>query len=184
MVRTAWPRVELSKPQSREQRRSPGCARSERTAELFEPRFVVRLRARAIRLKLDRALAGGADLSASPLLAARADQLVDPSTRKRLAACPEQFAFTADRPPSRVKTLPLRGAVRPNQDVLLDIAWTLRDGQLQYARGIAMLELVLADGTGPAYPDPTGDGLAHLLALAVQAPTGMAAACRVGWAVG
>lgn len=158
--------------------------RSERTAELFEPRLMVRVRARARRSKLDRALAAGADPSASPLLAARAAQLVDPSTRQRIAAYLEQFALTADRPPSRVKTLPLRGAVRPNQDALLDLARTLRDGQLQYARGIAMLELILADGTGPAYTDPTGNGLAHQLALAVQALTGIAAACLVGRAVG
>jgi hypothetical protein len=183
MVRTARTRVELSKPHAGEQHESMGRARSERAAELFEPRLVVRLRARASHLKLDRLLAAGADPSASPLLAARAAQLVDPSTRKRIAGCLEQFAFTADRPPSRVKTLPLRGAVRPNQHAL-DIAWTLRDGQLQYARGIAMLELVLADGTGPAYTDPTGNGLAHQLALAVQALTGMAAACLVGWAAG
>jgi hypothetical protein len=169
--------VELSKPQSREQRRSTRrCrARSERTAELFEPRLVVRLRARTRRLKLDRALAAGADPSASPLLAARAAQLVDPSMRQRIAACLEQFALTADRPPSRVKTLPLRGAVRPNQEALLELARTLRHGQLQYARGIAMLELILADGTGPAYTDPTGDGLAHQLALAVQGLTGRTA---------
>jgi hypothetical protein len=157
--------VELSKPQSREQRRSTRrCrARSERTAELFEPRLVVRLRARTRRLKLDRALAAGADPSASPLLAARAAQLVDPSMRQRIAACLEQFALTADRPPSRVKTLPLRGAVRPNQEALLELARTLRHGQLQYARGIAMLELILADG------------LAHQLALAVQGLTGRTA---------
>ena len=174
MVRTAGPRVELSKPQSREQRRSTRrCrARFERTAELFEPRLVVRLRARARRLKLDRALAAGADPSAAPLLAARAAQLVDPSTRQRIAAYLEQFALTANRPRSRVKTLPLRGAVRPNQEALLELARTLRHGQLQYARGIAMLELILADGTGPAYTDPTGHGLAHQLALAVHGLTG------------
>jgi hypothetical protein len=175
MVRTARPHVELSKPQSREQRRSPGRARSERTAELFEPRLVVRLRARARRLKLDRLLADGADPSASPLLAARAAQLVDPSTRQRIAAYLEQFARTANRPRSRVRTLPLRGAVRPNQDALLDLARTLRRPQPYYARGIAMLELTLADGTGPAYTDPTGDGLAHQLAAAVQALTGCTA---------
>jgi hypothetical protein len=175
MVRTAGPRVELSKPQSREQRRSTRrCrARFERTAELFEPRLVVRLRARARRLELDRALAAGADPSAAPL--PRAAQLVDPSTRQRIAAYLEHFALTADRPPSRIQTLPLRGAMRPNQEALLELARTLRHGQLQYARGIAMLELILADGTGPAYTDPTGDGLAHQLALAVQGLTGRTA---------
>jgi hypothetical protein len=167
--------VELKKPQSREQRRSTRRAWSERTAELFEPRLVVRLRARACRLKLDRALAAGADPSTSPLLAARAAQLVHPSTRQRIAAYLEQFAFTADRSPSRVKTLPLRGAVGANQEALLELARTLRHGQLHYARGIAMLELVLADGTGPAYTDPTGDGLAHQLALATHRLTGRSA---------
>ena len=175
MVSTARTAVELSKQQSPGQRQATGRVRSERTAELFEPRLVVRLRARARRLKLDRALAAGADPSTSPLLAARAAQLVDPSTRQRIAACLEQFASTADRPRSRVQTLPLRGAVRPNQEALLELARTLRHPQLYYARGIAMLELILADGTGPAYTDPTGEGLARQLALAVQGLTGRTA---------
>ena len=175
MVSTARTAVELSNPQSPEQRRAKGRVRSQRTAELFEPRLPVRLRARAHRLKLDRALAAGADPSTSPLLAARAAQLVDPGTRQRIAACLEQFAFTADRPRSRVHTLPLRGAVRPNQEALLELARTLRHPQLYYARGIAMLELILADGTGPAYTDPTGEGLARQLALAVQGLTGRTA---------
>jgi hypothetical protein len=175
MVPTARPGMELSKPQSRERGRSMGRVRSGNTAELFEPRLAVRLRARARRLKLDRALAAGADPSTSPLLAARAAQLVHPRTRQRIAAWLEQFAHTAERPRSRVQTLPLRGAVRPNQDTLLELARTLRHPHPYYARGIAMLELVLADGTGPAYTDPTGEGLAHQLALAVQGLTGRTA---------
>jgi hypothetical protein len=71
------------------------------TAKLFEPSLVVRLRARARRPTLDRALAAGADPSASPLLAARAAQLVDPGTRQRIAACLEQFAATVDVPRGR-----------------------------------------------------------------------------------
>jgi hypothetical protein len=175
MVSTARTAVELSNPQSSEQCRAEGRVRCERTAELFEPRLAVRLRARARRLKLDRALAAGADPSNSPLLAARAAQLVDPGTRQRIAACLEQFAFTAERPRSRIQTLPLRAAVRPNQEALLELAGTLRHPQPYYARGIAMLELVLADGTGPAYTDPTGEGLARQLALAVQGLTGRTA---------
>ena len=162
--------MELSKPHAGEQHESMGRARSERAAELFEPRLVVRLRARASRLKLDRLLAAGAAQlrrcwPPAPLS-------LDRRTRQRVAACLERFAFTADRPPSRVRTLPSRGAVRPNKEALLDLARTLRHGQLQYARGIAMLELILADGTGPAYTDRTGDGLARQLALAVQGLTG------------
>jgi hypothetical protein len=46
---------------------------------------------------------------------------------------------------------------------------------IYYARGIAMLQLVLADGTGSAYTDPTGEGLARRLALSVQGLTGRTA---------
>jgi hypothetical protein len=43
---------------------------------------------------------------------------------------------------------------------------------IYYARGIAMLELVLADGTGPAYTDPTGEGPQRRLAPAAPGLTG------------
>ena len=142
------------------------------TTQLFEPGILVQLRARARRLKLDRALAGGADPSASPLLAARAAQLVEPRTRHRIAARLEQFALTADRPRGRVQTLPLERAVRPNQEFLTALARTLRNQQPSYAHGIAMLELVLSDGTGPAYTDPSGERLARQLTLAAEGLNG------------
>jgi hypothetical protein len=138
------------------------------TARLFEPSFVVRLRARSGRLGLDRALAAGADPAASPLLAARAAQLVDSDTRQRIAASLERFASTMRLPRGRVRTLPLPGALRRNQDALIELARMLRDGGVLYAQGIAQLELVLCDGTGPAYTDPSGEGLAHQLALAAE----------------
>jgi len=65
--------------------------------------------------------------------------------------------------------------VRPNRHALLELARTLRNSHVHYARGIAMLEQVLADGTGPAYTDPTGAGLARQLSLAVQALAGCTA---------
>jgi hypothetical protein len=49
---------------------------------------------------------------------------------------------------------------------LLELASTLRRGGLLYARGIAILELVLIDGRGPAYTDTRGEGLARQLELA------------------
>ena len=142
------------------------------TTQLFEPSLLVRLRARARRLKLDRALAAGADPSASPLLAARAAQLVAPATRQRIAARLEQLAFTAERPRRHAQTLPLQGAVRLNQESLIALARTLRREPLSYAHGIAMLELILWDGTGPGYTDPSGERLARQLALAAQGLTG------------
>ncbi|MGZ6691671.1 MAG: hypothetical protein ACXVHQ_30000 [Solirubrobacteraceae bacterium] len=113
--------------------------------------------------------------TAAPLLAALRRSASRSGTRQRIAACLVQFASTAARPRSRVQTLPSRGAVRPNQEALLDLARTLRHPQLYYARGIAMLELILADGTGPAYTDPTRERLARQLALAVQGLTGRTA---------
>jgi hypothetical protein len=49
---------------------------------------------------------------------------------------------------------------------VLDLAATLRRGGLLYARGVAILELVLIDGTGPTYTDARGEGLARQLELA------------------
>ena len=55
---------------------------------------------------------------------------------------------------------------------LLELAGLLRRPELLYARGIALLELILIDGTGPAYTDPSGEGLALQLQLAADALAG------------
>jgi hypothetical protein len=136
------------------------------TQALFEPTVITRLRARASRLELDRALAGGADPSSSPVLAARAGQLVRRSSRHRLASALEHLALTADAAPTRFGAVPRRRALQANRFTLLDLAGTLRKGGLLYARGIAILELVLIDGTGPTYTDARGEGLARELELA------------------
>jgi hypothetical protein len=131
---------------------------------LFEPKLFTRLRARSRRLELDHALAGGADPSSSPLLAARAAQLVAPANRYRLAQALERLALTADS--GLFHTVPRRRTVDVNRPQLIDLAGQLRKGRLLYARGIAILELVVIDGTGPAYTDARGEGLARQLELA------------------
>lgn len=136
------------------------------TQRLFEPRLTTRLLARGRRFGLDRALAEGADPTSSPLLAARAAQLVRPDNRLRLALALEHFALAGEGHPTRFNVAPRRRAVEANRFALLDLAGTLRRGGLLYARGIAILELVLIDGTGPAYTDPRGEGLARQLELA------------------
>ncbi len=133
---------------------------------LFEPTLITRTRARIRRLELDRALADGADPSSSPLLAARAGQLVKRANRYRLAAGLEELALTASRPPTRFGVMPRRRALEASRFELLELAATLRKGGLLYARGIAILELVLIDGTGPAYTDARGEALARQLKLA------------------
>ena len=133
---------------------------------VFAPSALTRLRARRRRLELDRALAEGADPASSPLLAARAAQLVRPASRYRLAAALEHLALTADAPVRLFRASPRRGAVLANRAELMELATTLRRGGLLYARGIAILELVLIDGSGPAYRDARGEGLARQLQLA------------------
>ena len=137
-----------------------------RAGTVFAPSVMTRLRARTRRLELDRALAEGADPASSPLLAARAAQLVARANRYRLAAAIEHLALTAAAPRGLLRTVPRRGAVHPNRTQLMDLAGTLRRGGLLYARGIAILELVLIDGSGPAYSDARGEGLARQLQLA------------------
>jgi hypothetical protein len=138
----------------------------ERTQRLFEPTLIARLGARIRRMGLDHKLADGADPSSSPLLAARACQLVKRSNRHRLAAALEHLALTADAPPRAFGVMPRRRTLQANRSALLELAGRLRSGGLLYARGIAMLELVLIDGTGPTYTDARGEGLARQLELA------------------
>jgi hypothetical protein len=136
------------------------------TDALFAPNVMARLRARNRRVELDRVLAEGADPTGSPLLAARAAQLASPRRRARLAEALERLALTDDGQAGLFRVAPRRQAVRANRQALLDLAVRLRRGGPLYARGIAILELVLIDGTGPAYRDAHGEGLARQLQLA------------------
>jgi len=136
------------------------------TQALFAPTAATRLRARMRRLELDQALADGADPSSSPLLAARAAQLVAPAARHRLAAALERLVLAGDAPVTRWHVTPARRGLEANRWRVLDLATTLRRSGLLYARGIAILELVLIDGTGVAYTDARGEGLARQLELA------------------
>jgi hypothetical protein len=133
---------------------------------LFEPTLITRLRARVRRLELDHALAEGADPSSSPLLAARAAQLVRRANRQRLAAALEDLALTSEQSRAAFRVTPRRQATGANRGKLVELAAILRKGTPLYARGIAILELVLIDGTGPAYTDARGEGLARQLELA------------------
>ena len=133
---------------------------------LFEPTLTARIRARSRRLELDHALADGADPAGSPLLAARAAQLVSRANRYRLAASLEHLALTTAAPRRRFGIAPRRDAVAVNRAALLELASTLRRGGLLYARGIAILDLVLIDGAGPTYTDARGEGLSRQLQLA------------------
>lgn len=135
-------------------------------ADLFAPSQVTRLRARLRRFELDRAIAGGADIAASPLLAARAAQLVERRHRLELAAALEQAVSVSLQSGACLRTVPRREAMRRNRHRMLELAGILRSGRPAYARGVAVVELVLTDGAGPAYTDGGGEALARQLRLA------------------
>ncbi|MGH2857420.1 MAG: hypothetical protein ACRDMJ_08030 [Solirubrobacteraceae bacterium] len=141
----------------------------ERSPDLLSPGALVRTAARIGRLDLDRRLARGEDPAGSVRLAARAAHLACPLTRRRLARALERLALAGAGPPlAPLGPGPLRGAIAPNRDTILELAARLRQTGVLYARGIATLELILIDGAGPAYTDPRGEGLARQLEIAAE----------------
>jgi len=137
-----------------------------RAPRLLAPGCAIRILARLRRSALDRALAQGADPSSCSQVAARAAQLAGSSSRVRRAATLERLALVAEGPTSRVRVSPSRLAVHANRAELLELAATLRREDPLYARGIAALELLVTDGTGPMYTDRRGEALARQLQLA------------------
>jgi hypothetical protein len=115
----------------------------------------LRLRARVWfkSMELDAALAGGDDPTRTPELAMRAEQLVDPTGRERLAQAILRVITIADRHKSEVLIMPL-APFRPwqidaNRSLLLELAARLRGSGPHALRGVAMTALMLEDGTGP-----------------------------------
>jgi hypothetical protein len=138
----------------------------------LSPSLAIRVLARIRRWELDHALGDGADPAATPLLTARAAQLVSRGGRHRIAAALERMALMVDAERGPLRTLPSRDAVQANRAEILRLAATLRQGGRLNVRGIAVLELILIDGTGPAYTDPRGEGLGRQLRLAADSLSG------------
>lgn len=135
-------------------------------SSLLAPSASARLRAWLRSRRLDAMLSEGADPAGSALLAARAAQLTTRRSRIRVALGLERLALCADTGQGHWRVAPARAAARANRAELLAIAGLLREDRCLYARGIATLRGLLADGTGPAYVDRHGDGLAAALGQA------------------
>lgn len=111
--------------------------------------------------RLDRALASGVNPAAGVLLAARAARLTSPRCRSELADALERI--TSDRRHGRFAVLPDRRAVDLNRARITALAQRLRDPAPVYARGVAMLRLLLRDGGGPVYWGARGEALERAL---------------------
>jgi hypothetical protein len=115
------------------------------------PAALSRLLARSLARRLDGALIAGADPAGSTLLATRAARLTSARMRGSLADSLHGLVRAAHGPQRRWWALGSRGAVLANASELDALAMLLASETPLYARGLALLNQLLADGTGPAY---------------------------------
>jgi hypothetical protein len=111
---------------------------------------------------LDRALIDGADPARGPALAARAALLTSRRGRSQLAAGLEQLVRKAQGSQRRWWALEQRQAILANASELHAVAMELHSEQPLYAAGLARVNQLLVDGSGPAYCGPAA-GLARAL---------------------
>jgi hypothetical protein len=106
---------------------------------------------------LDGRLAAGEDPTSSRALAAQAARLTEPRHRELLAAAVGGLLLDARQRP-RISRVPTdRGALLRNEGALRDLARRVDSREPVYARGLARLERMLSDATGPAFRDGGGE---------------------------
>ena len=124
-----------------------------------------RLLARVLSPSLDDRLARGVAPESSGLLASRARQLVAPSFRSELARDLGRVHH-----PSRRRSATVGRRLSPDRDAVAGAEAELRRTEAALsapypvgARGVAMVNLLLTDGTGPLYRRGAPVGLARAL---------------------
>ncbi len=133
-----------------------------RSLQTAMPAALSRLVARTLARRLDGALIAGADPARSALVAARAALLTSAGMRGSLACSLHGLVRAAQGPQRRWWALGSRAAVLANASELDALAMLLTSETPLYARGLALLNELLADGVGPAY---RGDAAALSRAL-------------------
>jgi len=130
-------------------------------------RLIARLRAGA----LDRALAAGRSPEAAPAVALRAEHLTEAATRRNLARSLRELvrrAGGAPAPWSRVVPVARTRVLdaSPELDRLANLL--LAPGPVG-AAGVAQVQLLITDGTGPLYNPAASEDLALAAERAIQA---------------
>jgi hypothetical protein len=121
------------------------------------PGLVLRARVWRKKLELDAALAGGADPAQSEEPELRAKQLVDRTTRDKLAtAITQRIGIAEDHNPAAIATpgppfMPKQ--VQANRSLLLELTQRLRGPRSVALPGMALASLLLNDGRGPLTTD-------------------------------
>jgi len=123
----------------------------------------VGLRTRVLfrRGRLDARLAAGAAVEESPELALRADQLTSERNRRVLADSIERIVRTAHGTGAmRTASPPLASDdVRACSRQLMDLARLLRARPEVNASGVALIQRLITDGSGPLYHAAENDAL-------------------------
>ena len=112
-------------------------------------RFRLRLGVYARRGRLDRQIGSGAPWGATPALALRAEQLIDPRSRRRLAHNLRWAVEYVDRLGSRPDFSAVmldRRAVRAGREAILGLVERLEGSDLVSPRGIVLAQSLITDG--------------------------------------
>jgi len=113
----------------------------------------IRLATRLLSSSLDRKLAQGRSPESSRLLAARAQVLVSPASRRELVDSWENLLVQARRPPvmRNPRVLCNREYITACESDIREMLNALLAPLPSSARGTAMVSWLLRDGTGPIY---------------------------------
>ncbi|HXB14697.1 MAG TPA: hypothetical protein VNV44_03030 [Solirubrobacteraceae bacterium] len=139
-----------------------------------EPGVALRALARLRWFSLDVRLAAGEDPSRSRLLAAQAARLTDPRRRELLAAAIGGLLLAAERGPRAGRVTPSRSALLRNEASARELARRVDSTATLYARGLARLELLITDSTGPAWDGGPGELAAELERIETELSGGAA----------
>ncbi|HWX96978.1 MAG TPA: hypothetical protein VNZ01_09000 [Solirubrobacteraceae bacterium] len=130
--------------------------------QALEPGHVPTLFARVRSGQLDRALIAGSNPARSPQLAARAAALTSRRSRASLADGLERLLRAAEARPTIRRVQPRRRELLANAVAVRELVDVLRGAYPLYAAGVALVNRLLTDGTGPAYAgggEPLGRAL-------------------------
>lgn len=133
------------------------------------PSLAIRIQLRLLRNRIDKELVVGLDPNGSPLRRERARRLVGEDCRRQFAATLERLLDEADSSPRRLSSsVPVcRAAIRGSRRQIETIVARLSSPAYISARGVAMISILLTDGTGPLYgTDPANS---QVLARALEA---------------
>jgi hypothetical protein len=135
------------------------------TAPTREPSATHRALARLRWFSLDGRLAAGEDPASSRLLAAQAARLTAPRRRELLASALGGLLIAAEEAPRVSRVIPSRSALLRNEAAVRSLQRRVDSRETLYARGLARLERLISDSSGPAYdgsPAALADELARV----------------------